>query len=88
MHQITALILAGPFDADAARRFDLVAVPLAAGGLTMFHVDRDYARHWQAVLGYTELIDLGDEFPDEFPRERALVTIACALTGVRSRRSR
>jgi hypothetical protein len=81
-HHITAIIIADPFSADAARAFDLVTVPLLGSPLTLFHIDHYYTAYWQAKRGCATLLDVPNEFPIIFPREGVVLEIVAALTGL------
>jgi hypothetical protein len=79
-HHITALILAVPVDASAARGWDAVPVALA-GGLTLVHVTHYYTAYWQATRGVTAELDVPAEFPPIFPRESVVELLAADLAG-------
>ncbi|WP_306363366.1 hypothetical protein [Nocardia sp. CC227C] len=80
-HAITALILPDPISAEAADRWDLVAVPLP-GDLTLLHVTHYYTAYWQARLGISSYLEIPSEAPGRpglFPREGVVTTIAIEL---------
>ncbi|NKY35643.1 hypothetical protein HGA13_21585 [Nocardia speluncae] len=79
-HAITALILAGPCQADAVDRWDLVPVPLR-GDLTLFHLTHSYTAYWQAKLGiggYFERPANASELL--FPTEKIIGVVAAEIT--------
>ncbi len=78
-HEITALVIAGAFDAEVARSLDLEPVPLASS-LTFFHIDHYYTAYWQAVRRCTVWLDVPDAFPGLFPREGVVVALVAELT--------
>jgi hypothetical protein len=84
-HNITAIIIADAFSAEAARNLDLVAVPLSST-LTLFHIDHYYAAYWQAVRGCTKQLDVPSEFPGVFPREGVVAQLVSELTGIETTR--
>jgi hypothetical protein len=79
-HCITAIVIAGRFDPDVARRLDLVPVPLSPP-LTLFHINHYYAAYWQAARGCTKQLDIPAAFPGEFPREAIVAELAAELIG-------
>ncbi|HEY5950893.1 MAG TPA: hypothetical protein VIV40_35615 [Kofleriaceae bacterium] len=80
-HDITAIVIADPFDAEVAKTLDLVAVPLS-WPLTLFHIDHYYTAYWGAVRGHTKQLDVPSEFPGEFPREGIVAQLVAELTGL------
>jgi hypothetical protein len=83
-HAITALIVRGPCDSDAARAWDVVVVPLHQG-LHLVHVDHYFAAYWQARRGESETLDVPADYPATFPREGVLRRLAAALAGTAGR---
>ncbi|WP_174186138.1 hypothetical protein [Nocardia barduliensis] len=79
-HAITALVLPGAYDAEAAARWDLVPVPLH-GSLTLFHLTHYYTAYWQAVRKVTDYVELPSEAPGLFPREGVVGLLAAELSG-------
>jgi hypothetical protein len=78
-HNITALIIAEPYDERAASEWDVVAVPLG-GCLRLVHINHYYTAYWQARRGGSAELDVPSEFPPVFPREGVVVSLAAALT--------
>ncbi|MEV6278857.1 hypothetical protein [Nocardia sp. NPDC051832] len=79
-HSISALILPGPYNADAADKWDLVPVPLR-GDLTLFHITHYYTAYWQASLGVTGYFNLGPQArPLLFPTENVVAVLAAELS--------
>ena len=78
-HHITALIVPDPFDSDAAKEWDVVAVPLRER-LSLFHISHYYTAYWQARRGETALLDVPLDFSGLFPREGVVLSLAAALT--------
>ncbi|WP_019929704.1 hypothetical protein [Nocardia sp. BMG111209] len=78
-HSITALIVPGSVDADAAIRWDLVPIPLHHG-LSLLHLTHYYTMYWQAALGITEHIEPSPEVPILFPTEGVVRVIAADLS--------
>jgi len=79
-HAITALLVPGHFDADAAVEWDLAPVSLREN-LTLFHLTHYYTAYRQARHGFTEYFDLPSDAPGIFPREAVTATIAARLCG-------
>jgi hypothetical protein len=79
-HHLTALIVAGPFDAQAAAEWDVAGVALDSGGLWLFHLDHYWSAYWQARRGSTAMLDVPADFPPTFPRQAVVADLAAALT--------
>lgn len=58
-HSISAVVLRGPFDPEAAARFDLTAIPLT-DDLTLFPLHARYTDFWAEKLG---VLDQTDDVP-------------------------
>jgi hypothetical protein len=78
-HNITGLILPGPCDRRAVADWDVAEVALGAG-LSLVHLTHYYTAYWQARRGETARLDLPEDFPPLFPRERVVLSLAAALT--------
>ncbi len=79
-HAISALILPGPYNADAADKWDLAPVALSCD-LTLFHLTHYYTAYWQASLGVTGYFDLGPKSPPPlFPTENVVAVLATELS--------
>lgn len=83
-HSITALIFRDPCDENAARDWDVVAVPLGAG-LCLVHITGYYSAYWQARRAEVGEFDLPAGCPATFPSERVVLSLATALTQASSR---
>lgn len=79
-HNISAIVLAGPWDPDARARFDLIAVPLEQG-ITIFHVDHYYSEYWALKLGWRGTIEAPKDAPPWYPTEAVIAHIASQLAG-------
>jgi hypothetical protein len=79
-HCITAIILLGPYDRDAAAQFDLAGIDLGQD-LTLFHITHYFTAVWQKKLGIEG--DLPGAFPREllFPTERVSAVLMRRITG-------
>ncbi|MEV0363078.1 hypothetical protein [Nocardia fusca] len=78
-HAITALILTGPYQADAVDRWDLVPVPLR-GDLTLFHLTHYYTAYWQAKLGIEGYFELAPNTCELlFPSEKVISVVAAEI---------
>ncbi|WP_433219511.1 hypothetical protein ACQP00_15435 [Dactylosporangium sp. CS-047395] len=77
-HSITALLLRGPVDEDAAREWDVEVVPLAQG-ISLVHVTHYYAAVWQFRRRRSGDLDVPATVPPIFPTEAVLLDLAAAL---------
>jgi len=82
-HSITALIVRGRCDPAAAAAVDLRPVILT-GDLTLLHIDHNYAAYWQSVRGVVGELDVPEDFPTVFPRERVLASLVESLVDTAS----
>ncbi|WP_378736720.1 hypothetical protein [Nocardia brasiliensis] len=79
-HSITALIVPGPYHADAADKWDLLPVPLRCD-LTMFHVTHYYTAYWQGLLRVTGHFELAPSARRLlFPTENVIGVLARELS--------
>ncbi|MEV6063835.1 hypothetical protein [Nocardia asteroides] len=78
-HSITALIVPGVVNADAAAQWDLIPIPLQCG-LTLHHLTHYYTAYWQASLGITEHVEPSPQPPILFPAEGVVKVIAADLS--------
>ncbi|NKX89212.1 hypothetical protein [Nocardia coubleae] len=79
-HAITALVLNGSHDGEAAGRWDLVPVALG-GGLTLFHVTHYYTAYWQERLGVTGHFEFRSSAGLVFTTENVVRVVAADLVG-------
>ncbi|MBO3742535.1 hypothetical protein [Actinoplanes flavus] len=79
-HQITALLVAEPFDEAAAREWDVEGLPLGHD-LRLIHISLAYASYQQRLRRVGTLLDVPDDFPPIFPREAVLADLAASVTG-------
>lgn len=79
-HAITAVVLRGPYDREAAAGFDLIGISLGHD-LTLFHITHYYTAAWQKKLGIEG--DLPGVFPRGliFPTERVSAVLMRRITG-------
>ncbi|GGN97175.1 hypothetical protein GCM10010112_89130 [Actinoplanes lobatus] len=79
-HDITALVVAEPFDEAAAREWDVEGLPLGHG-LRLVHISPAYASYQQRLRRVGALLDVPDDLPSIFPREAVLADLAASVTG-------
>ncbi|WP_433060867.1 hypothetical protein [Dactylosporangium sp. CS-033363] len=77
-HSITALLLRGLVDEDAAREWDVEVVPLAQG-ISLVHVTHYSSAVWQFRRGRHGALDVPAGVPPTFPTEAVLLDLAAAL---------
>jgi len=79
-HSITAILLHGPYDVEAAAEFDLRGVPLGHG-LTLFHITHYYTACWQKKLGVQGDLEGARPRSLPFPAERVIAVLMTRITG-------
>lgn len=78
-HNLTAIILKGPYNQTIAENFDLLGIPLS-NELTMFHIDHYFSAYWQAKLQTTGLLDLNNIDCIIFPAEYVLSVLMTKIS--------
>ncbi|MEU8241210.1 hypothetical protein AB0C07_23445 [Actinoplanes missouriensis] len=77
-HSICALIVGEPFDEGAAHQWDVVGLPVGES-LRLVHISHYYTAYMQRCRGETATLDVPASFPDPFPREAVVASLAAAL---------
>jgi len=77
-HSICALIVGEPFDDRAARQWGVVGLPVGER-LRLVHISHYYTAYMQGRRGETAELDVPADFPDVFPREAVVASLAAAL---------
>ncbi len=81
-HQITAILLKGPYDPALALEHDLWAVPMKYD-LTLFWTHLFHAEYWQHRLGITGFLDVPPVVKEDmgmFPDHRVIAHLMARIT--------
>ncbi|OKJ04994.1 hypothetical protein AMK18_07430 [Streptomyces sp. CB01249] len=79
-HEICALVIAGPVDAQRAHSVGLRAL-LVHEGVSVFPVSHYFSAYWAAKRGNSALLDLPDGLSLLFPTEAVLRDLVREVTG-------
>lgn len=79
-HEICALVIAGPVDAQKAHSVGLRA-ELVHEGVSVFPVNHYFSSYWAAKRGNSALLDLPDGLSLLFPTEAVLRDLVREVTG-------
>ncbi|WP_430787429.1 hypothetical protein [Actinoplanes sp. G11-F43] len=81
-HNITALIVAEPFDEAVAREWGVTGEPLGHG-IRLVHLNAAYTTYQQHQRRAGTALEAPEDFPPVFPREGVIADLAAALTARR-----